>query len=91
MLIEGVALTAENYGDRYRNTETDQRILLIVASPNPFVGNCVVACFLRGLGLRCPLLTKNVITAWIARCEMGSDAMAHSGISKLSTMPAMGQ
>jgi hypothetical protein len=28
-------------------------LFFIVASPNPVVGNCVVALFFRGLGLRC--------------------------------------
>src|SRR5437870_2907390 len=47
-------------------------------------------CLLRGLGLRRPLLTKNMIQHGFARCEMGADAMVHSSISELSTMPAIG-
>src|SRR4051812_25436146 len=44
---------------------------------------------LRGLGLRRPLLTKNMITAWICALRNGADAMVHGSLSELSTMPAM--
>src|SRR6266702_6191793 len=47
-------------------------------------------CLIRGLGLRRPLLTKNMITAWICALRNGADAMVHGSISELSTMPAMG-
>src|SRR5205085_2140073 len=43
-------------------------------------------CFLQGLGLRCPLLTKNMITAWICALRNGVQCHVHSGISELSRM-----